>query len=423
MPEFKRKVLSDIVPPTKKRVVFSSAASSATLPLRKKIDPPKKIDLLLQSPAFFKKEGKQKKVFLWVLLSLLMYITIGVVFAKMRVEIYPKTFSLSLTETIELSKKNSPGKIPFSEISLSNKRSGSFLSSEKRSVESKAKGTITVFNKNSSPQILVAGTRFESALGKIYKIEKGIMVPANGSIDVEVTAQVPGSEFNEEELVDFTIPGFKEQHSSKFKTVYAKSKTKIIGGFSGDTFVVGQDDIKNAESSVLKDAIFEASQSLKKKTPDDSFLLAESIKYKVLEKNSEPKLGQSGDKFTINLAGSISGIVVNRESLEKALGKKIPDHDGLSYHYKIKNLENIVFELSDLKSGLSELKLKVSGNAEFVGDINTDLIRDDVFEKKIKKSSVILEAFPVASKVKVGFHPFWFHSFPDTKERIEVTVN
>lgn len=419
MSEFKRRIISDIVPPSKK-VIFSPLPPP---PPRKHIDiPPIEITKTSHKRQKLFKFPKIK-IFFWIFSTLLTYGLVSVVFAEMKVEITPKSFSVSLDETLELSKKFSPGKLVFSEISLSDNRSGSFFSSQKRSLESKAKGEITIMNKNSNFQVLVAGTRFESASGKIYKIEKGVIIPANGSLDAEVVAQNTGMEFNEENLVDFTIPGFKEQRSPKFNTVYAKSKTKITGGFSGATLVVGQEDVKNAKNSLLKDALFEMDQNLKRKTPDDSFLLAQSIRYNVVEENLEPKIGQAGEKFTLNLIGSAIGVVINKEELEKILGEKIPNYDNLSFHYKINNIEDISFELKDFKLGVSDFKLKVSGIAEFVGDIDSDMVRGNIFEKKLKKSSAILEDLSTASIVKVRFRPFWLRSFPDTKERIQVLVN
>lgn len=410
MPNFKKRLVSDIVPHSKK-IVFSAL-------------PPQLPKKHIGTPFRFSKFKFSKiKTIFWIFCALLAYGIISIVFAEMKVEIVPKTISLSLDETLEFSRKQSSGKLVFSEISLSDKRSGSFLSSQKRSHESRAVGVITVINKNPSSQVLVAGTRFESVSGKIYKIEKGIVVPANGSLDTEVVSQDPGDNFNEENLVDFTIPAFKEQYSLKFNTVYAKSKTKIEGGFSGTTFIVGQEDVKNAKNDLLKEALLETKQNLTRKTPDDSFLLAQSIKYSVIEENLEPKVGQTGEKFTFNLSGSAQGVVISRESLEKALGKKIPNYDSSSYHLKISNIENLSFELIDFERGNSDFKMKIKGNAEFVGVLDNESVRDAVFEKKLKKSSSVLVAFPAASKVKVRFRPFWLRSFPDIKERIKVTIN
>lgn len=424
MPDFKKRLVSDIVSHAKKNV-FSMLPSP---PPRKHIDIPntetiKTLPKNTQEFRFLKfKFSKIKTIFL-IFFIFLVYGIISIVFAEMKVEIVPKTVSLFLDETLELSRKQSPGKLVFSEISLSDKRNGSFLSSQKRTQESKATGIITVINKNPSSQVLVAGTRFESVSGKIYKIEKSIVVPANSSLDTKIVSQAPGDDFNEENLIDFNIPAFKEQHSLKFNTVYAKSKTKIEGGFSGTTFIIGQEDVKNAKNNLLKEALSETSQNLMRKTPDDSFLLAQSVRYRVIEENLEPKVGQVGEKFVLNITGSAEGVIVSRESLEKALGKKIPDYDGSSYHLKISNIENLSFELIDFEHGNPDFKIKVKGNAEFAGVLDNESALEDIFEKKLKKSSTILNIFPAASSVKVRFRPFWLRSFPENKERIKITVN
>lgn len=404
--------MSDIIPP-RKNIDVSPVTTFI----------PPEIPKTKKQFKFPKFKFHKLKLFFWVFLVIFSYVAISVVFAEMKVEITPKSFSVALDEVVGLSFKSSPGKIVFSEISFSDKRNGTFVSSQKKSLESRARGEVTVFNKNSGSQVLVAGTRFESPSGKIYKIEKSIILPVNGSLDVEVIAESPGEEFNEENLIDFTLPGFKEQHSPKFKTVYGKSKTEIIGGFSGVNFIVGSDDIKNAKNILLKDALSETGQTLLRKTPEDSFFLAQSLRYDVVEERSEPKVGQAGEKFVLNVTGSASGVIVNKKALEKVLGKKIPDYDSSSFHFKINNFDKLSFEILDFKPGKTDFSLKVSGVAEFIGDIDNGKIQEGVFDKKLKKSSEVLELFPAVSRVKVHFRPFWLRSFPDTKERIRVSVN
>lgn len=417
MSDFKKTAMSDIIPPSRKISI-------------KKVEVPLVLPTLPPKPPRFTKQFKlfklkpQKiKIFLAGFLLIFSYVAFSIVFSKMKVEITPKNVSVALDETVEFSFKPFPGKLMSSEISFSDKRSGAFASSQKKSLESKARGTITITNKNLTSQVLVVGTRFESSSGKIYKIEKSIVIPANSFLDAEIIADKPGLEFNEENLVDFTIPSFKEQRSPKFNTVRAKSKTPIGGGFSGTTLIVGTGDVQNGKAVLLKDALSETGQTLTRKTPDDSFFLAQSLRYNVVEENSEPSVGQSGEKFTLNVTGVASGVIVNKKSLEKALGKKIPNYDSSSFHFKINNIENLSFMLVGFKPDKPDFILKVAGVAEFVGDIDENLVQDSIFEKKFKKSSAILEQFPAASRIKVHFSPFWLRLFPESKDRIEITSN
>jgi len=105
----------------------------------------------------------------------------------------------------------------------------------------KASGIITVFNEySSSPQLLVASTRFLSSDGKIFRTIKDISVPGSeiindeiipDSINITVMADYPGIEYNISPS-DFTIPGFKG--SPKYVGLYGKSNTAMNGG-SNDT--------------------------------------------------------------------------------------------------------------------------------------------------------------------------------------------
>ena len=87
-------------------------------------------------------------------------------------------------------------------------------------VAQKSKGKITVYNEyGSSPQILIATTRFQSVEGLIFRTLKTISVPGArvengktiaGAIDVEVIADKAGQVYNVAPG-KFTIPAFKEK--------------------------------------------------------------------------------------------------------------------------------------------------------------------------------------------------------------------
>ncbi|MFA5230373.1 MAG: hypothetical protein WC422_03050, partial [Candidatus Paceibacterota bacterium] len=97
----------------------------------------------------------------------------------------------------------------------------------------KAKGKLTVYNAyNTSPQILVQNTRFESPDGLIFRADARVTVPGatlkNGeivpsSIVINVTAAETGNAYNISP-VRFTIPGFKG--TDRFTGFYGESQDK-----------------------------------------------------------------------------------------------------------------------------------------------------------------------------------------------------
>ena len=418
-----RKV-SDIIPPSRNKALHPPMPSSPPPPPQKRLDieKPKKQNIYsLPNLPKVQNGFRSWKALFAIFAALAVYIVLSLLFSKMKLELTPKSVSLPIDEIVVLSKNPKSGELLFSEISLASKKNGEFQSTEKRTITSKARGTITIKNENKEPQVLVTNTRFESSSGKIYRIEKQIVVPKLGSLDAEIVADKAGPEYNEENLVDFTLPGFKEQNSTKFKTIHGKSKTKIAGGFSGSSFVIGEGDVKNARSKILNTASLETKEDLVRKLPPESFLLAQSIRYLVSEEKAEPKAGSPSEKFSFEISGAATGAIVNKKSLEEYLARKSNFYDD-SYHVTIKNIADFSFELTDFKSGTDKFKVRIKGTAQFEAEADKELMREEIFKNKISKSAAILTAFPSLERAKVSFSPFWLRSFPERPDGIDIKI-
>ena len=95
-------------------------------------------------------------------------------------------------------------------------------------------------NFTSQNQKLIKNTRLETPEGLIFRIGESISIPGKktengknipGQIEIAVYADSAGDEYNIG-LTDFTLPGFKND-PARYKSFYARSKTKMEGGFSG----------------------------------------------------------------------------------------------------------------------------------------------------------------------------------------------
>jgi hypothetical protein len=129
----------------------------------------------------------------------------------------------------------------------------------------KAHGEITIYNEfSSSPQPLVATTRFEAPDGKIFRLVSGVVVPGMekvgsenkaGAIEAQVIADQAGEEYNIE-ASSFTIPGFKGSGSGKYEKIYAKSSRSMTGGGDGDQDMkaLTEGDISSAKAKLIQEA-------------------------------------------------------------------------------------------------------------------------------------------------------------------------
>ena len=126
--------------------------------------------------------------------------------------------------------------LPFEIAQLSAEESGLVIATGISSGGQYASGKITVYNNYSNaPQKLIANTRFQTSDGKVYRIKGAISVPGMGVLEATVYADQAGEEYNIGPA-DFTLPGLKG--GPRFEKVFAKSKSAMFGGSSGNSRIV-----------------------------------------------------------------------------------------------------------------------------------------------------------------------------------------
>lgn len=318
-------------------------------------------------------------------------------------------------------------KIPAEIFSQAKNFTFSFPATGRKHIERKATGKILIYNNySSSPQPLVASTRFEAPDGKIFRLQKAVVVPGakveNGkvvpmSIEAEVAADKAGEEYNIGQTV-FTIPGLKG--SLKYKGFYAESKEAIKGGFVGEAVYPTEEDVKKARA--------EAVESLK--NASESFVLSQIPKeFKIIDGakqfyvNQEKLSDESDEKGNFNffLEGTYSVIAFKEADfleLMKMSGRNNFNNDKLDINK---------FE-AEYGVGRPDFD---NGEISFAVNFRSDLWQSpevgDDFKNKIagkneKELKSAIYSLPSIDKAIVSFWPIWVGRVPSNIKRIEIAV-
>ncbi|OGH68577.1 MAG: hypothetical protein A3D53_01215 [Candidatus Magasanikbacteria bacterium RIFCSPHIGHO2_02_FULL_45_10] len=110
--------------------------------------------------------------------------------------------------------------------------------------ESVATGEAIIYNQTNAAQPLVVKTRLLTSEGVLFRLTRGVTVPANGQSTVAVYADKPGSE-SEIGPSKFIIPGLPE---FKQKVIYAESKKSMTGGQTS-VAILSEEDVKSAKEN------------------------------------------------------------------------------------------------------------------------------------------------------------------------------
>ncbi len=301
-----------------------------------------------------------------------------------------------------------------------------FTATGKKEVAQKARGTVIVYNEyGTTPQTLIATTRFESSTGLVFRTLKTVTVPGTrvengkisaGAIRVEVIADKPGVTYNVS-MGNFTIPAFKEKgDADRYGKFYGKSDAAMQGGASGLASVVTELDYNKARDTMLAKLNSDVGDALKTQTPDLKVLNGTTTAPVV---TSTAEIDQAADMFTMNAKATIKTVGFKEADLMQLVKQYIektynltvlPDRLTLSY-------PAVVFD--DSRSTLSAT-VAVSGTGFVKVDQNgilTDLLgkTEPEIREYLKNASGIASA-------KVILSPFWVSKMPRESGRVHMEV-
>jgi hypothetical protein len=376
-----------------------------------------------------KRISKAKIIF--AALFFVFFVVLGVnivrIFAKAVVEITPhqKQIKLDLVLNGGISKN---AVVPIEIMELKDAKEESVKATGKKQVKIKASGKIVVFNEfSSSPQVLIANTRFEAPGGEIYRIDKRITIPGAkvengrmvpGSMETIVYADKPGEKYNIG-LVDFTIPGFKG--GPRYEKFYARSKTPLSGGFEGEKTFITESDFALKKTELEKNIKSELLAKIKASKPEEFLFYPNAFKINFIEDEANPKPGDLGESFTLKETGKMVVFLVSKKSLSDYLVEKYLGGD-YKNRVDVVNLDRLKFELIDYKKDDQVIQFRLFGEGNFVWLIDKDELKRALLASPFKDLKNVFSADPAIDAAKIVFKPSWWKFFPKTGSKIEIKV-
>ncbi len=428
LPENRRKSSSKSSSVSSKRTASNSAEES-TEDTAESVMPRLRESRPSRSSRNRKKLGKKTLFSMFLGLVAVAFVAMAI-FSGAVLSYTPKSASLSFAGESFSASKTGQGGLVFSVVKLSGEKGQSVKATGEEMVERKAHGTIIVYNNSgTAAQNLVENTRFETKDGKVYRIAEPITVPGKhtsdgesvpGSLEVEVYADKPGEEYNIG-LSDFTLPGLAG--SSKFNTVYARSKTAMSGGFVGKAKSVSDDDLAKAKSELETALKSELAEQAKAQVPAD-FVLFPSLS--TISFEDMPQSDASGSAVTVNMKGNFYGVMFKRSDLAAYLASD-----------KVNVAENDLVDIPDLDSltlsfngeppadllSVDNIDFTVNGEAQLVWKTDEESLKTDLAGIEKSQVSAVLNNYSSIKEADAVVRPFWKSRFPENIEDISIKKN
>ncbi|EKE19713.1 MAG: hypothetical protein ACD_8C00122G0009 [uncultured bacterium] len=295
----------------------------------------------------------------------------------------------------------------------------------------KAHGSIIIYNEyDSSPQTLVATTRFESADGKIFRLIKNVIVPGTtliggetkpGAIEAEIVADQAGEDFNLQPS-SFKIPGFKG--SPKYDKFSAKSTENFAGGSlegGENSSSVSQQDIDSAKQKTEKAISEELKGLLAVELAEGEIILEQCEKISISKSSTRAKAGIVADKFDYVVSAKIKALVFAEDDIKKVLIREFE---------KRSDIKDIKFEISKLTYGLAvadfeknTLELKIRGDFSVIQNIDTEKIKKELLGKNGDEIDEVFKNNKGIKNANVEFSMPFISQIPQYSSRVNIEID
>lgn len=382
--------------------------------------------------AFGPKRGSAPKYLILgglVIIALVAIFAFSTMFAQATIEVSPRQGKLLLDNNFESYRiAQTEGELVFSVVSeVTDTEKKTVPATGTETVSKKASGTITIYNSyDEKPQKLVATTRFQTADGRIYRIQEAITVPgmkagAPGTVDAVVVADEAGDKFNLESG-DFKVPGF--EGTPQYDKFSAKTKTPISGGFVGEVKKVSPADKEKARAElqgILKDRIVEKA---KVQIPEE-FVLFDGAYFITYEEVPTVSSGGSANEAEVVEKATFHGLLFNKRDFARYVAQSLIPNFG-DQDVEIVNMQELKFTLIDgdkiTSPAIDKLSFNLQGNAHLAWVFDQENLISNLRIAPGGDYQAVFAQIPAIEKGSVSFRPPWIRSIPDDKEKIKVEI-
>ena len=278
-----------------------------------------------------------------------------------------------------------------------------------------ATGIALLKNDGSSPQPLVKTTRLLSEDNVLFRLKNAVTVPANGSVEAEIYADVVGKTGNIGPS-KFIIPGLND---ARQKEVYAITEEEIENGIR-TVGTLSEEDIKISEKILLEKLEEKGKEKLETSVEGEYSNLFYVVGSTI---NAKEKVGDEVNGLNLSGTATVLGIFYKQEELEEISKKKLSTKaaDSTEIVEPGKEETTITFEEYDKSTQVATVNVFSSGNA--ILNPESDKLQKSVFFGKTKDEvRRYLLTLDHVNGVEVKLKPAWVRHVPHVADHVRVVV-
>lgn len=291
---------------------------------------------------------------------------------------------------------------------------------ERKDLSQKAAGKITIYNKRPISQFLLVESQLQGKRNPqmIFFTDKAVTVPANGSVEMEITAKEPGLEGN--------IPAqrfdFIKLSPSMQALVYAESSDFTRGGFS-EGYILTQEDIYKAIENNREDFFISLrNEALKNLENSSKIIRAELSEEKITENSTNIQIGQTFERFDLTIKGELKAIAFNESHIISITASELKNQASETEEFIKPGQIRYIKSEADWENASAIIETEMDGS--FLSKISPSLLQKETLIGLSKDEAVeYLQNFPEISTAEIHFFPPWNSTIPGgLKSSIKIEV-
>jgi len=348
------------------------------------------------------------------------------------INIYPKNRSVTVNAEFSAKKERQPGELTYEILTLEATGERQVSASGQETVQTQSSGFIEITKTTPGAERLIKNTRFQTADGKIFRIQESVVVPgavagqsgeaSHGRIRAEVFADDVGDSFNIPANQRFTVPGFQESNLTElFNAIYATNAEPFTGGFDGPRFIIDEAELATARQALQLELRNSLLEKLRTSIPVGftTFESAIALTYSQL-----PAVQYGDSLVTIREQAVLQIPLFTSVEFASFLATETIVGYSANEGVRIANIEDLRFSYINPTTSqsnianLSALEFKIVGNPQIVWTFDADDIRNSLAGKERTAHTLVLGKYPGIERSTIDIRPFWKRSFPDNAQKI-----
>jgi hypothetical protein len=292
----------------------------------------------------------------------------------------------------------------------------------------KARGNITISNRYSKAQPLIAGTRLKSPDGQIFRTQQRVDVPVGGSVTTEVIADVAGERGALPKGTKFTLPALWAGLQDKINGVSTEDfhgETQAATATTTTTPTgpgLTANELANAELTLQQEAITQALPDLQKLVPSGQTLFTGMVDAATV-KRTGPTIGDKVATYTLTLTVKTTAIAVAATKLTESATALLTT--SLSPDLQLLTVDPATFgftlKSTDTKKHRADVTLV--GRGFTVAAPSHRLLQQATYAgKTADEVRSLLSQEKAASGVVVELTPFWNTHVPSNAKDLQLEV-